>query len=62
MTPEDLLQRAAQAVASADALLIGAGAGLGIDSGLPDFRGNLGFWQACPPYANLGLASAPQGA
>ena len=52
---EDLLQRAAEAVASADALLVGAGAGMGVDSGLPDFRGNQGFWQAYPPYARLGL-------
>ena len=44
------LVRAAQAIASADALLIGAGAGIGVDSGLPDFRGNLGFWQAYPPF------------
>jgi NAD-dependent SIR2 family protein deacetylase len=27
---------------------------MGVDSGLPDFRGNQGFWQACPPYARLG--------
>lgn len=33
---------------SADALLITAGAGMGIDSGLPDFRGNQGMWQAYP--------------
>src|SRR5580698_446179 len=49
------LDRAAEAIASADALLIGAGAGMGVDSGLPDFRGNVGFWVAYPPYAQLGL-------
>ena len=27
----------------------------GVDSGLPDFRGNQGFWKAYPPYARLGL-------
>ena len=32
----------------ADALLITAGAGMGVDSGLPDFRGNQGMWQAYP--------------
>lgn len=32
----------------ADGLLITAGAGMGVDSGLPDFRGNEGFWQAYP--------------
>lgn len=33
---------------TADALLITAGAGMGVDSGLPDFRGNAGMWQAYP--------------
>ena len=40
---------------SAQALLIGAGAGMGVDSGLPDFRGTQGFWKAYPAYAKLGL-------
>jgi NAD-dependent SIR2 family protein deacetylase len=56
MSDESLLHRAAAAVAAADALLIGAGAGMGVDSGLPDFRGNEGFWNAYPPYAKLGLS------
>ncbi len=56
MTNEALIQQAARVVASADALLIGAGAGMGVDSGLPDFRGNHGFWEAYPPYAKLGLS------
>lgn len=43
------------ALATADGLLIGAGAGMGVDSGLPDFRGNEGFWKAYPPFARLGL-------
>ncbi len=46
---------AASAVAQADALLVTAGAGMGVDSGLPDFRGPEGFWQAYPPYRKLGL-------
>jgi NAD-dependent SIR2 family protein deacetylase len=49
------LDRAALAIATADALLIGAGAGMGVDSGLPDFRGKEGFWRAYPPYQRLGL-------
>ena len=49
------LDRAARAIATADALLIGAGAGMGVDSGLPDFRGKEGFWRAYPPYQRLGL-------
>jgi NAD-dependent SIR2 family protein deacetylase len=55
MTDTILLQRAAEELASADALLIGAGAGMGVDSGLPDFRGDQGFWRAYPPYEKLGL-------
>lgn len=34
--------------ATSDGVLICAGAGMGVDSGLPDFRGNQGFWQAYP--------------
>jgi NAD-dependent SIR2 family protein deacetylase len=36
-------------------LLVCAGAGMGVDSGLPDFRGPEGFWRAYPPYQALGL-------
>jgi NAD-dependent SIR2 family protein deacetylase len=44
------IETAAEAIRSADALLIGAGAGMGVDSGLPDFRGPEGFWKAYPPF------------
>lgn len=54
-TLDDAFQQAAHAIASADAILIGAGAGMGVDGGLPDFRGREGFWNAYPPYAGLGL-------
>jgi NAD-dependent SIR2 family protein deacetylase len=43
--------RAAALIADADALVIAAGAGMGVDSGLPDFRGNDGFWKAYPALA-----------
>jgi NAD-dependent SIR2 family protein deacetylase len=46
----------AQALRRARALVITAGAGMGVDSGLPDFRGDQGFWKAYPPYARLGLS------
>ncbi|MCK2237793.1 MULTISPECIES: Sir2 family NAD-dependent protein deacetylase [unclassified Crossiella] len=49
------LTRAADLLRGADALLVCAGAGMGVDSGLPDFRGDAGFWRAYPPYAALGL-------
>ncbi len=55
MTQPDLLHRAASAIAAADALVIAAGAGMGVDSGLPDFRGTHGFWRAYPVYEKLGL-------
>lgn len=42
------LSEATSELAGADALLITAGAGMGVDSGLPDFRGNEGFWKAYP--------------
>src|SRR5215468_9418889 len=51
----DDFARARSAIDGADALLIAAGAGMGVDSGLPDFRGPEGFWRAYPAYARLGL-------
>lgn len=52
---DETLRRAAHAIAEADALFIAAGAGMGVDSGLPDFRGDKGFWRAYPPFEKLGL-------
>ena len=53
--PASALDHAAELVAQADALVIGAGAGLGVDSGLPDFRGNAGFWSAYPALGTAQL-------
>jgi NAD-dependent SIR2 family protein deacetylase len=53
-----MIEAAARAIAKARALLVTAGAGMGVDSGLPDFRGNEGFWRAYPPIARLGLSFA----
>lgn len=52
----DLYMKASQVLAEAEALLITAGAGMGVDSGLPDFRGNEGFWKAYPPMQELGIS------
>jgi len=56
MDAKETLNRAAIALREADALLVTAGAGMGVDSGLPDFRGNEGFWKAYPPMAKLGVS------
>ena len=50
------LRRAAALIAKADALLITAGAGMSVDSGLPDFRGGQGFWRAYPPLQRLQIS------
>lgn len=42
-------------ISHADGLLITAGAGMGIDSGLPDFRGENGFWRVYPALKKAGI-------
>ena len=49
------IREAQEALENADAILITSGAGMGVDSGLPDFRGTDGFWRAYPPMKKLGL-------
>jgi NAD-dependent SIR2 family protein deacetylase len=44
-------EHAAALIEQADALLVAAGAGMGVESGLPDFRGTQGFWNAYPALA-----------
>ncbi|MBP0598996.1 NAD-dependent deacetylase [Herbaspirillum sp. LeCh32-8] len=51
-----ILLRACQWLQESDSLIITAGAGMGVDSGLPDFRGNEGFWKAYPPLQRAGIA------
>jgi len=53
---EAAYQQAAEVIRQSEAIFIGAGAGMGVDSGLPDFRGNQGFWQAYPRFAKLKLS------
>ncbi|MBW2452423.1 MAG: NAD-dependent deacetylase [Deltaproteobacteria bacterium] len=51
----DRFEQAADSIRHANALIITAGAGMGVDSGLPDFRGDQGFWNAYPMYERLGI-------
>lgn len=55
MEPEAPFTKAAELIRSADGLVITAGAGMGVDSGLPDFRGNEGFWRAYPALQEAGI-------
>lgn len=52
------IEEAKAALEKAEALVVCAGAGMGVDSGLPDFRGDEGFWTAYPPFKALGLRFA----
>lgn len=51
MPGAETLQRCAELIGEADGLLVTAGAGMGVDSGLPDFRGPEGFWRHYPALA-----------
>lgn len=51
----DAIYKAKEYLVLAEAVLITAGAGMGVDSGLPDFRGPEGFWRAYPHAKRLGL-------
>jgi NAD-dependent SIR2 family protein deacetylase len=55
MNIDKRIREAAATINAADALLVTAGAGMGVDSGLPDFRGTQGFWREYPVVAKLGL-------
>jgi len=51
----NMITKAAELIHDADAVLICAGAGMGVDSGLPDFRGVNGFWKAYPHAKEMNL-------
>ena len=59
-----MFERCADLIRAADSLIVGAGAGMGVDSGLPDFRGEHGFWKAYPALGQAGIsfydAATPQ--
>ena len=46
---------AAALIREADGLLVTAGAGMGVDSGLPDFRSDNGFWKIYPALSRAGI-------
>lgn len=52
---QDPIQQAVKFLQEADGLLITAGAGMGVDSGLPDFRGPQGFWGVYPALGRARL-------
>lgn len=56
MPHREAIEKAASLIRTARSLIITAGAGMGVDSGLPDFRGPQGFRQAYPPYERLGIS------
>ena len=55
MSLQERFEKAAEAIRQARAMVVTAGAGMGVDSGLPDFRGDHGFWNAYPMYQRLGI-------
>ncbi|KFZ37098.1 hypothetical protein HR45_12750 [Shewanella mangrovi] len=54
----NLFIAAAELIFNADHVLITAGAGMGVDSGLPDFRGVSGFYRAYPAFKLTGKSFA----
>ncbi|MDR2015636.1 MAG: NAD-dependent deacetylase [Azoarcus sp.] len=50
-----LFTRCAERIAQSSGLLVAAGAGMGVDSGLADFRGSEGLWRAYPPLRQARL-------
>lgn len=52
------LNSAVEAIRQAQAVVLATGAGMGVDSGLPDFRGNQGFWMAYPMLGKKGISFA----
>jgi NAD-dependent SIR2 family protein deacetylase len=57
------IERAAQLIRAADAIVIAAGAGMSVDSGLPAFRGSGGLWTTLMPtgMSERQLGSLTQG-
>ncbi len=56
MSGKSVFEQAAAIISKSRSLIVTAGAGMGVDSGLPDFRGPRGFWRAYPMYEKLGIS------
>jgi len=52
---EKELNKAAKIIEESSAILLVAGAGIGVDSGLPDYRGPKGLWRAYPMLAEKSM-------
>lgn len=50
-----LLEYAAHCINRSKAILFTAGAGIGVDSGLPAFRGKEGLWEAYPYFRKVNM-------
>mmetsp|Transcript_6312 Transcript_6312/g.19861 ORF Transcript_6312/g.19861 Transcript_6312/m.19861 type:complete len:337 (-) Transcript_6312:81-1091(-) len=50
------IERAAKLIFDARNVIISAGAGMSVDSGLPDYRGTKGFWRAYPVFSDMGVS------
>ncbi len=55
---KELLDKSLSILQRSQSILIVAGAGMGVDSGLPDYRSEKGMWRDYPPLAKLGLSLA----
>ena len=56
MANELLASRISKAIIRNNALLITAGAGMGVDSGLPNFRGKEGLWKEYPYFKKVNMS------
>jgi NAD-dependent SIR2 family protein deacetylase len=50
-----MINKAKKVLDEAEVIIITSGAGMGVDSGLPDFRGNEGMWKEYPVLKELKL-------
>jgi NAD-dependent SIR2 family protein deacetylase len=61
MTDSHLDQKIKQLIDQAEGVVILAGAGMSVDSGLPDFRGTTGLWtQAKEDFITLASGIQPR--